>query len=44
MQEVEKLGSESKLFKLIGGALMIQDIDESKMVIKKRIEFITSEM
>nr|ACI69628.1 Probable prefoldin subunit 6 [Salmo salar] len=44
LEEVERLEPSRKLYKQIGGALVPQDIDEAKISINKRIDFITGEM
>ena len=43
-EELDKLDDETPVFKLIGPALMRQDVEEAKQNVDKRIEFIQSEI
>lgn len=43
-QEMEVLEENDVVYKLIGPALIRQDLDEAKSSVEKRIEYITNEM
>ncbi|TMW67744.1 hypothetical protein Poli38472_007416 [Pythium oligandrum] len=43
-QELDLLGDDAKVFKLIGPVLLKQDASEAKTNVKKRLEFINNEL
>ena len=43
-EEMDKVESDTKVFKLIGPALVRQDVSEAKQNVDKRIEYITGEL
>eukprot|EP00161_Ancyromonas_sigmoides_P012011 TRINITY_DN3041_c0_g2_i1.p2 TRINITY_DN3041_c0_g2~~TRINITY_DN3041_c0_g2_i1.p2 ORF type:complete len:125 (+),score=61.69 TRINITY_DN3041_c0_g2_i1:36-410(+) len=44
LDEMEKAGEGTQLYKLIGPTLLEQDAAEAKATVKKRIEFMTAEV
>ncbi len=44
LEEFEKLDDDAKVYKQTGPVLLPQDLDEAKVNVEKRIEFITKEM
>lgn len=44
LQELNRLGDDANVFKLIGPALIRQDLVEAKSNVSKRIEYIKGEM
>jgi hypothetical protein len=44
MQELERLGEDANVFKLIGPALIKQDLVEAKSNVSKRLEYIKGEI
>jgi prefoldin beta subunit len=43
-EEMDKIKSDTKVFKLIGPALVRQEVSEAKQNVDKRIEYITGEL
>lgn len=43
-QELDLLGDDAKVYKLIGPVLLKQDVVESKSNVNKRLEFINNEL
>jgi prefoldin beta subunit len=43
-EEMDKVKSDTKVFKLIGPALVRQEVSEAKQNVDKRIEYITGEL
>ncbi|KNC46508.1 prefoldin beta subunit [Thecamonas trahens ATCC 50062] len=43
-EEFDLLDDDARVFKLIGPALVLQDVDEAKQNVEKRLEYITAEM
>lgn len=43
-QELDKLEEGANVYKLIGPALVKQDIEEAKQTVQKRIDYINSEL
>ena len=43
-QEMDLLGDDAKIFKMMGPVLVQQELSESKQTVSKRLEYITKEM
>lgn len=43
-QELDLLGDDAKVYKLIGPVLLKQDVNEAKANVNKRLEFINNEL
>ncbi|KAG6947110.1 hypothetical protein JG688_00015682 [Phytophthora aleatoria] len=43
-KELDLLGDEAKVYKLVGPVLLKQDVDEAKSNVNKRLEFINNEL